>query len=195
MKPIYVTRPSMPELDEFVEEIRPIFEEKILTNMGPMYKKFQKLLMEYLEVPELSLFTNGHLALELGIQALGLKKQGVDKERILTEKSSRTTAQNARLSLELLQRDHPEIKYIAIVSGDYHVKVGVLFFEAAAILQTEPGEEPPVQVIAWAGCKTSNDELSSQFRAGGLMEMAGNQDAASRFYYDRYDLKKYPPLS
>ncbi len=77
MKPIYVTRPSMPELDEFVEEIRPIFEEKILTNMGPMYKKFQKQLMEYLEVPELSLFTNGHLALELGIQALGLKKQGV----------------------------------------------------------------------------------------------------------------------
>ena len=75
--PIYVTRPSMPELDEFVEEIRPIFEGKILTNMGPMYKKFQRMLMDYLEVPELSLFTNGHLALELGIQALGLKQQGV----------------------------------------------------------------------------------------------------------------------
>ena len=75
--PIYVTRPSMPEMDEFIEEIRPIFERRVLTNMGPVYKKFQQMLIEYLEVPELSLFTNGHLALELGIQAMGLKKQGI----------------------------------------------------------------------------------------------------------------------
>ena len=75
-KPIYVTRPSMPELEDFMEEIRPIFERRVLTNMGPVYKKFQRMLMDYLEVPELSLFTNGHLALELGIQALGLKQQG-----------------------------------------------------------------------------------------------------------------------
>ncbi len=75
-KPIYVTRPSMPELEDFMEEIRPIFERRVLTNMGPVYKKFQRMLMDYLEVPELSLFTNGHLALELGLQALGLKQQG-----------------------------------------------------------------------------------------------------------------------
>jgi len=75
--PIYVTRPSMPELEEYMEEIRPIFERRLLTNMGPVYKKFQRMLIEYLEVPELSLFVNGHLALELGIQAMGLKKLGM----------------------------------------------------------------------------------------------------------------------
>ena len=101
---------------------------------------------------------------------------------------------NARLTLELLHRDHPEVKYIAVVSGDYHVKVGVLLFEAAEILRTEPGAEPTIQVIGWAGCKTSNDDLSASFRAGGLIEMTGNRDAASRLYYDRYDMKKYPPL-
>lgn len=74
---IYVTRSSMPSLDDFVEEIRPIFESHMLTNMGPIYKKFQKQLIQYLDVPELSLFANGHLALEMAIQALGVKDKGV----------------------------------------------------------------------------------------------------------------------
>lgn len=73
---IYVTRPSMPDIEEYMEEIRPIFESHILTNMGPVYKKFQKRLMEYLEVPELSLFVNGHMALEMAIHALNLRREG-----------------------------------------------------------------------------------------------------------------------
>lgn len=75
-KPIYVTRSSMPDLNDYIEEIKPIFESHTLTNMGPIYKKFQAQLMNYLEVPELSLFANGHLALEMAIQALGLKEKG-----------------------------------------------------------------------------------------------------------------------
>ena len=74
--PIYVTRSSMPSLEDYVKEIRPIFENHTLTNMGPVYKKFQAELIAYLNVPELSLFVNGHLALEMAIQALGLAKKG-----------------------------------------------------------------------------------------------------------------------
>lgn len=73
---IYVTRPSMPELSDFVEEIKPVFDNHLLTNMGPVYKKFQSQLINYLEVPELSLFANGHMALEMAIQALGMKRRG-----------------------------------------------------------------------------------------------------------------------
>ena len=73
---IYVTRSSMPSLEDYVEEIRPIFESRILTNMGPVYQKLKSQLMNYLDVPELSMFVNGHLALETAIQALGLKEQG-----------------------------------------------------------------------------------------------------------------------
>ena len=74
--PIYVTRSSMPELSDYIEEIKPMFESHILTNMGPVYKKFQSQLITYLGVRELSLFVNGHLALEMAIQALGLTKRG-----------------------------------------------------------------------------------------------------------------------
>lgn len=73
---IMVTRSSMPSLEEYIEEIRPIFESHYLTNMGPVYKKLQQQLRSYLDVPELSLFVNGHMALEMAIQALGLRKPG-----------------------------------------------------------------------------------------------------------------------
>lgn len=74
--PIFVTRSSMPDINDYIEEIRPIFESHVLTNMGPVYKKLQQQLIEYLKVPQLSMFVNGHLALELAIQALGLRQRG-----------------------------------------------------------------------------------------------------------------------
>jgi len=70
--PILVTRSSMPPMDEYIETIKTIWETSWITNMGPIHTKFEKFLKEYLKVKRLSLFTNGHLALELGIQAFGL---------------------------------------------------------------------------------------------------------------------------
>lgn len=74
--PILVTRSSMPTLEEYIEEIKPIFESHMMTNMGPIYKRMQRQLIEYLGVQELSLFVNGHMALEVAIHALGLKDTG-----------------------------------------------------------------------------------------------------------------------
>jgi len=73
---IFVTRSSMPSLEEYIEEIRPLFESHLLTNMGPVYKRLQHQLMEYLGVPQLSMFVNGHMALEMVIQAMGLDVPG-----------------------------------------------------------------------------------------------------------------------
>ena len=57
---IYVTQSSIASWDEFVEEIKPIFKSKRMTNMGPVYKKMQQQLIRYLDVPELSLFSWAH---------------------------------------------------------------------------------------------------------------------------------------
>lgn len=69
---IRVTQSSMPELAEYIEEIKPIFESRLLTNMGPVYKKLQHQLIDYLGVKELSMFVNGHMALEMVLQAMQL---------------------------------------------------------------------------------------------------------------------------
>lgn len=72
-KPILVTRSSMPSLDEYVNEIKDIWESHWLTNMGVKHQKLEKELIKYLDVSELELLTNGHMALELTLQALNLK--------------------------------------------------------------------------------------------------------------------------
>ncbi len=69
---ILVTRSSMPTMEEYTEEIKDLWDTHWLTNMGPKHKTLQAGLREYLDVEQIDLLTNGHMALELSIQALGL---------------------------------------------------------------------------------------------------------------------------
>lgn len=72
-KLINVTRSSLPEFDEFCREIAPIWESRWLTNMGEKHKALQKALEERMGIPHVTLYTNGHLALENMLEALELK--------------------------------------------------------------------------------------------------------------------------
>lgn len=71
---ILVTRSSMPNLDEYIEEICSIWDSHWLTNMGVKHKQLQSDLEAYLGVSHVALYTNGHLALENVIAALNLPK-------------------------------------------------------------------------------------------------------------------------
>ena len=70
---ILVTRSSMPTLDEYVDEIKEMWDSHWLTNMGPKHKELQAKLCEYLGVENIDLLTNGHMALELTLQAMNLQ--------------------------------------------------------------------------------------------------------------------------
>ena len=72
MTKINVTRSSMPSYEEYCEAIKPIFKSRWLTNMGPIHNEFADKVGKYLGVDNVSLFTNGHLALCIAIRALGL---------------------------------------------------------------------------------------------------------------------------
>lgn len=69
---ILVTRSSMPPLEEYVEEIKSMWDTCILTNMGVKHQELEEKLREYLGVSQVSLMVNGHMALELAIQAMNL---------------------------------------------------------------------------------------------------------------------------
>ncbi|MCR4661442.1 MAG: DegT/DnrJ/EryC1/StrS family aminotransferase [Clostridia bacterium] len=64
MKTINVTRSSMPDLDEYIDEIKDLFDSHWLTNMGEKHQKLEKELESMLNVKHVTLYTNGHLALE-----------------------------------------------------------------------------------------------------------------------------------
>lgn len=72
-QPIYVTQPVLPALKEFIPYLEQIWENKILTNGGPLHQQLEGELCEYLGVEYLSLYNNGTIALITALQAVDLK--------------------------------------------------------------------------------------------------------------------------
>ena len=72
MKHIQVTRSSMPDYGEYIEEIEDLWDSRWLTNNGAKHQQLESQLLEYLDTPNVTLFTNGHLGLEMAIAAFGL---------------------------------------------------------------------------------------------------------------------------
>ena len=70
IKPIYVTQPVLPPLEEFIPYLQQIWDNKILTNGGPFHQQLEQALCDYLGVKHICLFTNGTLALVTALQAL-----------------------------------------------------------------------------------------------------------------------------
>lgn len=74
MNMINVTRSSMPEFEEYCEEIKELWDSHWLTNMGVKHKKLQAELEKKFDISHIALYTNGHLALENVIAAMNFPK-------------------------------------------------------------------------------------------------------------------------
>ena len=70
---ILVTRSSMPEFGEYMDEIQGLWDSHWLTNMGVKHRSLQEELKGFLGVENVELLTNGHMALELTLQAMNLQ--------------------------------------------------------------------------------------------------------------------------
>ena len=71
--PVYITRPLLPDLQLITEKFHDIIDSKKVTNMGDQHHELERQLKQYLNVEHMTLFSNGTLALLLGIKALGLR--------------------------------------------------------------------------------------------------------------------------
>ncbi len=95
-------------------------------------------------------------ATEAGVMADWFVQRGIAPERIIVEKASLTTDQNAAYTCEILAESYPQIRELAIVSSDYHVALGsVLFQEAALLYGYRHGGEAPYRVVSNAGFATA----------------------------------------
>jgi len=72
-KPIYVTQPSLPPLDEYTELLKGVWESGILTHNGPLVQKLEKELCQKLSLENFITVTNGTIAIQMAIKALELK--------------------------------------------------------------------------------------------------------------------------
>lgn len=71
-EPIFVTRPLLPPIESYGEKLKEIWDNKWLTNNGPMEQKLQLNLKNFLNIKNIELFANGHISLELAIKSLDL---------------------------------------------------------------------------------------------------------------------------
>jgi dTDP-4-amino-4,6-dideoxygalactose transaminase len=69
-KPIYVTRPFLPPLEEFKQGLEEIWDARWLTNNGPILQRFTQELCNFFETDNLCLFNNGTLALQIALQGM-----------------------------------------------------------------------------------------------------------------------------
>lgn len=72
-KPVYVTKPFLPPIEEFTAGLRGIWESAWLTNGGPVLERFRKALADYLDHRNLCLCVNGTLALQIALKGLRLE--------------------------------------------------------------------------------------------------------------------------
>lgn len=70
---IPVTKPFLPPSDEYQKYLNEIWKRGILTNNGPLVKRLEAELKEYLNVENLLYVSNGTIALQIAIKSLGLK--------------------------------------------------------------------------------------------------------------------------
>ena len=133
---------------------------------------------------------NNSSVTEAGQMAQWLYEHSIDRKRVLVEDRSRTTAQNAMKTFDLLEARAPQVRYLAIISSAYHIAGGVLLFGAEAILR-----DHPAVVVSNAAWRAPSGSLSMMFQAGALMELAGDPGTASDIYNNRYNLRDLPPLN
>jgi dTDP-4-amino-4,6-dideoxygalactose transaminase len=82
---IYVTRPLLPKLEEYIPYIEKIWNNKILTNNGPFHQQLEEALAVYLGVKYISLFANGTLALITALQARDIKGEVITTPLVLLQ--------------------------------------------------------------------------------------------------------------
>lgn len=90
---------------------------------------------------------------EASQMAKWLIKKGIAEERIIVEEQAYSTIENAQYGCKLLYRDYPQVKALAVITSDYHIYRGSLYFNTQAALDAHDLGVEPMTVLAAATCR------------------------------------------
>lgn len=144
-----------------------------------LYKRLEVALACAQQYPNAYILcTGGHTASqapdasEAGRMGDWLRRKGVSRERIIEEKNSLNTTENARFTYDILTKKYPSVKALAVISSDYHVRSGAMILEAAGTLLTQG--EPVFHVLACAACAVRPETVSTGYAVTGLRSLLRN---------------------
>ena len=134
---------------------------------------------------------------EGGLMGEWMLEHGLDKDRLIIEDQSHTTAENASNSYDILLKKYPQVDSVVLISSSYHIAWGSLLFESAFMRSAYEKNTPEIHVISNCSCEIVNDiykwEEILRWETGGMLQMIGNNDLAMEYYFD-YDNVEKPKL-
>ena len=121
---------------------------------------------------------------EAGQMGAWLLGQGLEEKRLILEDRSLSTIENARYTLELLQRDYPQVTALAIISSDYHVARGALLFETVSLMN---GQGP--RVVSDCASPAPDKSYTAEYLRGwqmyNMLQLIGEKELAWQYIHDK----------
>lgn len=102
-----------------------------------------------------------------------LAANGIEEGRILLEKKSLSTTENAQYTYAYLREEYPQVHSVAVVTSDYHIYRSCLVFDAMSIYTAAGDEEERIDVVANAVCLTNGGSETLYMQARELAAIAG----------------------
>lgn len=113
---------------------------------------------------------------EAAVMAIWLMNNDISEERIILEKKSLSTTENAKYTCALLNRKYPQVKQLAVVTSDYHIALAATMLQTACTYSASMQGGREMSVVAGASCATSTPaggSLSTQ--AWGISVLTGTK--------------------
>lgn len=113
---------------------------------------------------------------EAAVMAIWLMNNDVSEDRIILEKKSLSTTENAQNTCALLNQKYPRIKQLAVVTSDYHIALAATVLQTACTYSEAMQGGREMTVVAGASCATStpvSGNLSTQ--AWGISILTGTK--------------------
>ena len=99
---------------------------------------------------------------EAGQMAKWLIKHGISEDRIIKEAKASSTIENAQYGSALLYRDYPQVKSLAVVTSDYHIRRSCLYFNTQAALDAYNASTEAIRVVAAASCPIKGQSATDE---------------------------------
>ena len=125
---------------------------------------------------------------EAGQMGAWLLENGLEADRLILEDRSRSTIENAQYTMDILRREYPQVRSLAIISSEYHIARGSLLFETEMLMRKSEQEETDVHVVSNCASPAPDQSFTQEYLRGwqmyNMLQLIGDKELAQQYLQD-----------